>query len=173
MDLSILIKILIGVALLLAGRRLFWLMIGGIGFIGGLALSTILFHGSSTEVQLIVALAAGIAGVLLAIFIQHSAIWLIGFVAGGFLLVAVAHMFSANVWFIYVIAFVMGGFLGALLISMMFELALVLLSSAIGSILITQSLITENSITSTVLLIVLFVFGVVFQNIKRRKPKTA
>ena len=171
MELMVLIKILIGVVLLLTGRKLFLLIIGVIGFIAGLGISSIFFHGSSAQSQLIVAMIAGVAGILLAIFIQRSAVWLIGFVAGGFLLVALARMFSINVWFIYFIVFIMGGFLGALLISMMFELALVILSSAIGSVLITESLFTQPTILSFVIVVVLFLFGIVIQKIIRRKPK--
>jgi hypothetical protein len=170
-DLMVLIKIVIGIGLLLAGRRLFWLLIGGVGFIAGLGIAAVFFHGDSSGLQLIVALVTGGLGVLLAIFIQRSAVWLIGFIAGGFLVITMIRMLAIDVWFVYIVAFLMGGFLGALLTSMMFELALVLLSSAVGSILITESLIPKTTVVSLVLMVVLFVLGVVIQNIKRKAKK--
>jgi hypothetical protein len=168
MDLTILIKILIGVGLVLAGRRLFWLLIGGVGFVVGLGISSLFFHGSSAGMQLIVALTAAIAGALLAIYIQRSALWLVGFLAGGFLGVSLARMLVPDTLFITILAFLVCGSLGALLISKMFELALIILSSAIGAALITESILKETTIISIVLLVILFVLGIVIQSRKKK-----
>ena len=164
------INIFVGIALLLLGRRLYWLFIGGVGFIAGLAIASIYFKSNpSGEVEIVVALAAGIVGVLMAIFIQRSAVWLVGFLAGGFVALSLTRLLSVDIWFMLMITFIMGGFLGALLTSVIFEWGLIILSSAIGSILIAQSVVIQNQLLSWILLVGSFMFGIIVQSIKKKK----
>ena len=63
------LDIIFGGALLLVGRKLFWLLVGAIGFAIGIQVATRFFHGS--ELTTIVAgLVLGIIFAVLAIFVE-------------------------------------------------------------------------------------------------------
>jgi hypothetical protein len=162
------VYIVVGAALLLFGRKLYWLFIGGIGFIGGLVLASIYFKNNAGQTEIFIALGCGVAGILLAIFIQKSAVWFIGFLAGGFLALSLLRLISVDIWFIMLIAFIMGGFLGALLTSVVFEWALVFLSSGIGAVLITQVVKGQPQSVTMALLAGLFLLGVIVQRVKKK-----
>ena len=84
----------VGLALLILGKKLFWLFVGAIGFIGASDMASRYFSGLPDWQILIVAVAAGLLGALLAVFFQKAAILLVGFYAGGYLVVS---LFS-QVW---------------------------------------------------------------------------
>jgi hypothetical protein len=69
------VGVLVGVAVLLLGRRLFWLFVGAIGFVFGAQIAAQFTHQpASSPVVLLVAIAFGIIGALLAIMLQKIAI---------------------------------------------------------------------------------------------------
>ena len=77
--------ILIGVALLILGRKLYWLFVGAAGFVGGIMLATRFLGGQPNWVILAIALAAGVLGALLAVFLQQMAVALAGFIGGWYI----------------------------------------------------------------------------------------
>ncbi len=81
------IVIVVGVAVLLWGRQLFWLFVGSAGFVTGLTIARVALSDRGEGVTLVVALAAGLLGILLAILLDRLAVSAAGFVAGGHLLV--------------------------------------------------------------------------------------
>src|SRR5882762_9007846 len=84
---------LIGVVILLFGRKLFWLCVAAVGFAAGVELAPHLVHEPSPLLALTVALVLGFMGALLALFLQKIAIAVAGFLAGGKLAVAIAASF--------------------------------------------------------------------------------
>ncbi|HET9907453.1 MAG TPA: hypothetical protein VFQ23_12445, partial [Anaerolineales bacterium] len=84
-----LINILLGGALLLAGRKLFWLFVGAIGFVTGLQFATSFWQGPD-NLALVFGLIVGVIFALLAVFLQSIAIGIAGFFAGGYVLTALA-----------------------------------------------------------------------------------
>jgi hypothetical protein len=134
-----LFKIIAGVLLLLLGRRLFWLFVGLIGFWAGLVSGEMLFPHASGALQLLIPVLCGIAGILLAIFLQRLAIAIGGFFAAGYFALSVVHQTGAFArqydWMVFVIA----GIIGAILMSVLFDWALIFLSSAAGSTLLMES----------------------------------
>jgi hypothetical protein len=78
-----LLVLLAGIALLLAGRRLFWLFVGVVGFFAGLRFALQVL-GPRADLRWIVALAAGLLGIVLAIALQRLAVALAGFFVGGY-----------------------------------------------------------------------------------------
>ena len=76
------ITILVGLALLLMGRQLFWVFVAAAGFILGSSLASQFLIGQSTLVILAVGLAAGLVGVVVTVFAQNLAIGIAGFVMG-------------------------------------------------------------------------------------------
>ena len=77
---------LVGLALLTMGRRLFWVVVGAAGFIFGSTLASQFLTGHSAFVIVAVGLAAGLVGIASALFAQHLAIGLAGFVMGSYVL---------------------------------------------------------------------------------------
>jgi len=158
----ILLKILAGIALLVTGRRLFWLFVGLIGFIAGIHLATHFFPGQPEWMILAIALTAGVFGALIALFLQWLAIGLAGFSAGAYIVASLVHVSGWGTretgWFLIVA----GGILGALLIIILFDWALIILSSLAGAALITETVHIDRG-AATLLFIALFVLGIAVQ----------
>ncbi len=159
----ILLRILAGVALLVAGRRLFWLFVGLIGFISGIRIAAHFFPGQPEWMILAIALMAGVLGALLALVLQWLAIGLAGFFGGAYIVVSLLHISgwgtSGTDWFFFFI----GGILGTLLIIVLFDWALIILSSLAGSGLIVETVHADRWVT-ILLFIVLFIAGVLVQS---------
>ena len=143
----VLFKLLLGIALLARGRRLFWLLLGCIGFILGFDFAQMAIHNQSQNVILIIALSAGLLGAMVAIFLQKFAVVAGGFFAGGYFLVELLKVLGIHTGHSHWILFIAGGLVGAVLMSVMFRWALVTLSSFIGAILILQSFHLGHELT--------------------------
>jgi hypothetical protein len=156
------IQVLLGIPLLLWGRRLFWLFIGALGFLAGVYFATTLFPGATGWTPLLIALGAGLVGALLGMMVQKAAVWVAGFLAGGYLLVTLLKMLAPGNEAYTLIAFIAGGLIGAMLLAVMFESALIILSSLTGAILVAQSLPFSN-IMAVVIFIVLLMIGIFVQ----------
>jgi hypothetical protein len=156
------INLILGGALLLAGRKLFWLFVGAAGFVTGIQLATRFSQGPDWLVILI-GLVIGIIFALLAIFLQAIVIWIAGFLAGGYVLTVLATMLGIDVsgaitWIVYII----GGMIGVILVSLLFDWALITLSSLVGASLVIQAFLPQGA-TGGVLFFVIFIAGVLIQ----------
>jgi len=152
------ISILMGCALLFFGRRLFWLFVAALGFAIGLELAPYLSHNPPLWLSLLLSIALGLVGALLAIMLQKLAIGIAGFLVGGRVAVAVAAALWVNYAQYSVITFVIGGILGAILLLALFDWALIAFSAIEGARLITGS-VHLPSTGATVLAVALAVFG--------------
>src|SRR6059036_2780587 len=153
---------LIGIVILLFGRKLFWLCVAAVGFAAGVEIAPHLVHEPSPLLALTVALVLGLIGALLALFLQKVAIAVLGFLAGGYLAGAIAAAFFIHSAQYYTIIFLVGGFIGAILLLAVFDWALIVVSSLIGAHLI-QSAIVLPPTGSTLVLIGLAVLGILVQ----------
>ena len=155
---------LIGAVILFFGRRLFWLCVAAIGFAAGVELAPHLVHEPSALLSLTIALLLGIIGALLAVFLQKIAIGVLGFLAGGKLAGAIAAAFFVHYAQHSTIIFVVGGIIGAVLLLVLFDWALIVVSSLIGAHLIVyQSAIVLPQSGSIIVFIGLAVLGVLVQ----------
>lgn len=158
-----LLRILAGVALLVTGRRLFWLFVGLIGFMAGIHAASHFFPGQPEWMILAIALVAGVLGALLAVFLQWLAIGLAGFSAGAYVVFSLLHLSgrgsSGIDWFLYLV----GGILGLVLIIVLFDWALIILSSLVGAGLITETIHADHGV-KILLFIVLLIAGIVVQS---------
>src|SRR3954468_6838427 len=127
---------IIGVIILLFGRRIFWLCVAAVGFAAGVELAPHLVQQPSPWLSLTVALVLGFIGALLALFLQKLAIAVVGFLSGGKLALAMATAFLGNAAQFYWISFIIGGVVGAILLLLLFDWALIFLSSIVGAYLI-------------------------------------
>lgn len=133
-------SMLVGIALLLAGRRLFWLFVGAAGFLYGLGVAPRLFPEQPELVVMVIAIVAGVIGALLAIFLQKIAIGLAGALIGGYLLAGLVRAFGGEIGASEPVLFIIGGIAGAVLVIMLFDWALIVLSSLAGAALIVHPL---------------------------------
>ena len=156
------IRLGIGGLLLILGRKLFWLFVAAVGFAAGWAVATNLLHVQPEWVAMVLALVVGFAGALLAHFVSRLAIGLAGFLAGGFLALSVVGLLSPQVEWWGWVAFVVGGILGALLLGVAFDWALIGFSSLAGAVLAAGAL-DLSSTAHLLVLIGLFIVGVIIQ----------
>ncbi|HUP41600.1 MAG TPA: hypothetical protein VM599_00165 [Thermoanaerobaculia bacterium] len=151
-----------GLALLLAGRRIFWLVLGVIGFFFGFDLASRVLGLESQGLGLLIGLFAGLVGVAVAIFLQKVAVGVAGFLIGGYLTAVLLQVDPASLTVGALVAFAVGGLVCAFLALWLFEAALILLSSLAGAALLTQALALAPAATALAFL-VLVVVGIAVQ----------
>jgi hypothetical protein len=161
---------LIGVVILLFGRKLFWLCVAAVGFAAGVEIAPHLVHEPSPLLALTVALVLGLIGALLALFLQKIAIAILGFLAGGKLAGAIAAAFFVQYAHYSTVIFVAGGIIGALLLLLLFDWALIIVSSLIGAHLIQSTIVLPPS-GSTIVFIGLTIIGVLVQVASLRRSQ--
>ena len=159
---------LIGVVILFFGRKLFWLCVAAVGFAAGAEIAPHLVHEPSPLLQLTVALILGLIGALLAFLLQKIAIAVVGFLAGGKLAGAIAAAFFVHYTQHSTIIFVIGGIVGAILMLVLFDWALIIVSALIGAHLI-QNAITLPPSGSTIVFLGLAVIGILVQAASLRR----
>jgi hypothetical protein len=167
-----LINLILGGALLIAGRKLFWLFVGAAGFVTGIQLATRFWQGSDVLV-IVAGLVLGVIFALLAIFLQAIVIGIAGFLSGGYILTVLATMLGmdltgATAWVIYIV----GGILGLILVSVLFDWALITLSSLAGASLIVQAFSSEGA-TGGLIFFILVIVGVAIQGSILRRERVA
>jgi hypothetical protein len=164
-------NLIIGSILLVAGRKLFWLLVGGIGFIVGVQLATRFFNGN--EVTVIVAgIVLGIIFALLAIFLESIAIGVAGFLGGGYILLNIAGMLGWDQGVLPWIIFAIGGIIGVILVSLLFNWALITISSLAGASLIVSAF-GLTAATAGLVYIGLVIAGVLIQGAILRNESRA
>ncbi len=153
---------ILGLALLVAGRRLFWLAVGTLGFVAGYQAMESWATGMPRATVLVIAVAVGVLGLLLALLLQKVAVALAGFFLGvvlmTFLLPATGLVLGP--WNGLVVAG--GGLLMALVALALFSLALIVLTAGAGASLLVQALAPPEP-WSLLLLVALWVVGVLVQ----------
>jgi len=163
-----LVGALIGIVILLFGRKLFWLCVAAVGFVAGIELAPHLVNEPSALLQLTVALVLGLIGALLALFLQKVAIAVLGFLAGGKLAGAIAAAFFVHYVQYSTVIFVAGGVIGAILLLTLFDWALIVVSSLIGAHLIENAIVLPPS-GSTIVFLGLAVIGILVQAASLRR----
>ncbi len=158
----IIINVLVGMAALILGRKLFWLFVGVIGFLAGMNVASQFFSGLPQWQILVIALIAGVIGALLAVFFQRLAIVVAGFAGGGYLILHVLNISGWQPTPISWLPFLIGGLVGAVLLYFLFDWTLIFLSSVIGASLITQTVPLSPPVAG-LLLFGLFIAGFLTQ----------
>ena len=168
-----LINLVLGIILLTTGKKLYWLFVGVIGFILGMGLATQLVLNPPWLVY-VVALGAGILGAILAHFLQHLALSLVGFLVGAYGAFRLTGLLGITAVSSTWMAFIIGGIVGLLLVSSAFDWSLYILSSWAGATLVTQAIDLQGTV-GTVVFFALFVLGMIiqvglFRNQNKKKP---
>ncbi len=165
-----LINLLLGAALLLAGRKLFWLFIGIVGFMTGVQLAARFWPGPEWT-AIVIGIIVGLLFALLAVFIEALAIGIAGFLVGGFVLTTFTNMLGFTDGLLFWLFFAIGGMVGLLLVMFLFDWALIVLSSLAGASLVVQALFAEGGPGSLVF-IGLFLLGLIIQGMVLLREET-
>ena len=156
------VGLLVGAAILLLGRKLFWLFVAAIGFAVGAEIAPRIIRQPAPLVTLVIAVGLGFLGALLAVLLQKVAIAASGFLAGGWFAIGLYAFFAGLVRNVEVV-FLVGGILGAILLLALFDWALILFSSVLGARLIAMAIALSPS-SRTIVFILLFVIGIIVQS---------
>ena len=161
---------IIGIVLLTMGRRLFWLFVAGVGFALGLQLAQLFLGTQPPWIWWLIALLCGGIGAMIAVFFQTLAIGLGGFAAGS---IIGAHLASVTGFAAIPPAAFAGGIVGAIVLYLVFDWALIGLSAVVGATLVIQALDWNNP-AALALYLALIAFGIWFQAFLRngRHPAT-
>ncbi len=157
------INILAGAVFLLAGQKVFWLFIAGLGFLFGFEFSTVFFFGYEYWHKLVISVIFGLLGLVSALFLQSLAIILTGFIAGGYLFLSLWNFMGWKVggwWWIF---FLISGIITSVLLANFFSPFLILLTSFIGALLIIQ-FFPLVPVMKIIFFIVLCVIGILVQS---------
>lgn len=166
----IFIDLISGVLFLLAGRKLFWLSVGIMGFMVGIDLATYWMSGSAAWATLFFAIISGIVGACLAVASQWAVILYLGIAGGGYFLVDFFNLMGSPVESVWIL-FIAGGTIGMGLMIFSFDLALTGISSLLGALLIVQHINVKSEMTRQFLLIAFAVLGIVLQSTITKKKK--
>lgn len=154
LDPIFLISLAGGLTVLFFGRKLFWLYVGLVGVLAGFELTQEFFPQQSQWVYLTVAIVLGVVMASVAILIQYVAVALAGFVGGAYMTLQVMDILpmvqvsQLPDWFL-----VIPGVLGALICLLVFNPALIILSSLTGAAVLAQLLMLEPVIQNAVLVV--------------------
>ncbi len=157
------IGVLLGVVVLISGRRLFWLTVALIGFGTGLLIAVSLFGEQPVWLQLFIAILGGGIGILGAIFLQKVAVAVAGFFMGGFILLWGLELMSIQVEDWALIPFIIGGIIGAILTASLFEYALIGISALVGALMIVQ-VFNLAPVLATILVTIITLVGAIIQS---------
>jgi hypothetical protein len=154
------VTLLVGLGVLLLGRRLFWLFVGAAGFFVGLHLAPTVFSGPEW-LLMVAALVLGIVGAVLAIVFQWLAIGLAGFAAGVEGALAAAAALGLEGSWLWAVTFVAGVVVAALAL-WLWDPVLILLSALVGAGLLAP-LIPVSAAVRPWIFLGLAIVGIVFQ----------
>lgn len=165
------VYIVLGIILLMLGRKLFWLFAGGVAFIFGLKYAS-LFLGSyySSHSGLIFALVLAIVGIVLAFIMQKIGLTIAGCVAGGYVALNIVKELGIKTGWMPWILFLIGAVLGVIFVSVLFNWSLIILSSLIGTFLIIETTSFSLPVTK-VLFILLLIIGILTQASQSNKKR--
>jgi hypothetical protein len=129
------IHVFAGLAILFFGRRLFWLFVGVVGFLVSFQAVPHVLPAQPAWIVLVVALAVGAVGALLAAFLQYAAAALAGFLLGSLVAlpmsVVVGRGAAAAVGLV-------AGVAGAFVMVLVFDWSLIGLSALVGAVAVMQ-----------------------------------
>jgi len=156
--------LLVGIALLLFGRRLFWLFVGVIGFMAGWYLVLGPGRHAPTAGGLLVAVLAGLVGLVLALVVQKVAVALAGFFVGAYLVANLLGWPLPPLRPTEQLVLLLAGVVAAFLALALFDLALILFSAIAGAGLILDNVhLRVGGNVRLLLLVVLAAVGAAFQ----------
>ncbi|WP_020677791.1 DUF4203 domain-containing protein [Geopsychrobacter electrodiphilus] len=162
-----LLQIFMGATLLLAGRRLFWLAVGIMGFLFGFNWMSYHLMSWPAWSAWLIAAGLGLLCALGAIFLQRVSFGIMGFLAGGYLLVKLLLVLEVQSDPAPVLLFLLGGVIGAVLALVSVDWVLLTLTSLVGAAVISED-ISVGPWLSGLLFLGLTLIGIAVQSASLR-----
>jgi len=163
-------NLIVGVLLLLFGRKLFWLFIGIAGFLFGMEITGMYFGGQPQWLQLAIAIGMGCLGALLAVLAQRLAFAVGGFFAGVFLALKLSQFLGLPDHGALVAMLIIGaGLVGAVVAALIMDKAITVLACLVGAGAIVGEL-PLGPAPAIAVFVVLVVAGYLFQEKLRPPP---
>jgi hypothetical protein len=153
--------LLVGLAVLLFGRRLFWLFVGAAGFAVGLHAARVAWADAPEWLVVVAALVLGVLGAVLAILFQWLAVGLGGFAVGVHVSLLAADALSLNGPWLWAVVFAAGIAVAALAV-WLWDPILILLSALTGAALLAP-LIPMPRAAQSWIFVGLLIAGIVVQ----------
>jgi len=150
---TVALQIAVALALLMLGRRLYWLFVAGMGFVVAMDMATTYLGGSGEWVTLTIGIAAGLAGALFAIFLQRLAVGIAGFAALAYFAAYMLARFTLDDR-VELLVVLIAGVAGAVFASVLFDWALILLSSMAGAVLLVDTFMLDDPVALVVIVVV-------------------
>lgn len=151
----IFMRFIAGAALLTLGRKLFWLFVAAVGFIWAMNLAVIYFPNQPDGLVIVIAIAAGIAGALIAISVRWLGIGLGGFLGGAQIAASLLSLFGFDLGRLTWLGWLVGGILGAILFVAIFDWALIVLSSVSGALILVDLMPLAPAVAFFVFLVIM------------------
>jgi len=155
------IRMILGLLVLLLGRRLYWIMVGVGGLLAGLEFAEQVLADWTPLARFFVAIGASAIGALLAILAQRVAFALLGFFGGGFVALVLTRSTAGDsaqlIWFM------LAGVVGAFIAALVMDWAIIVLTSLVGAAAIVTSFAMGPTLQA-VLFVVLAGVGIAIQS---------
>jgi len=132
------VALAIGIALLVAGRRLVWLALAAAGLVAGVVIGNQLWTADSVWLTLGLALAGGLVGAWLAVALPRAAVAVLGLVLGVVAGLELATLLGVGGWMSWLVGLVLG-LVASLVAARVLELALVVLTAGAGAALLVAA----------------------------------
>jgi hypothetical protein len=153
----------VGFVMLLVGRSAYAAFVGGVGYLIGVYLASVIQIAPSGWSDVVLPLLFTLFGALAAFAFRRWAARLAGFIAGGYLITYLPGIFGGGQgWIPSWIFFLVAGMISFLLLILSFDFSLVILSTLVGTTLILRSMSFGNLDNATMFIVLLF-FGVIAQ----------
>lgn len=125
------LAIVLGLVLLVLGRKLFWLFVAVVGFLLGVEFTGVILADYPKWAVLLIGLGTGLLGALLAVLAERVAFAVAGFYAGAYLALLVAQALGdRGTGLLWLVA---GGGIGAVFAALIMDWALIVLSCLVGA----------------------------------------
>jgi hypothetical protein len=124
-------NIVLGLFLLVLGRKLFWLFVSIVGFLFGMGFAGLVFPDQPQWIQVLFALGAGFLGALLAVFAQRVAFAFAGFYGGFYFALILSESFGSGANNIVICTFV--GVIGAVVATLIMDWVIIVFSCLVGA----------------------------------------
>jgi hypothetical protein len=161
----------VGIVLLVAGRRLFWLAVGVAGFVLALVLALRWLDPEPLWLLLGLSFLAGAVGAILAVLLQRVAVAVAGFLVGGWAGLALWIQLGGAEGPAAFIAFLVAGILAAIVAGLLFEFALIVVSALIGAFLVAGAVGAHGPFGLALVLVLAVAGGLIQGAFGRRRRR--
>lgn len=136
----ILLTTIIGFAILVMGRHIFWIFIAGLSFALGLFLSSQYYTAQFGWNVFLVSSLMGVLGAVLAITVQRLAAGIAGFATGWYLSIILLSYFNPNISNIEYVIPILIGVISAITLMKYFDWGVIVASSIAGSAIVVSGM---------------------------------